>query len=107
MNETARVCQFYLRGRCKREKCEFKHPQEFASRQQTFSLVKPRLKRKVRDLDSDQEIFDSSDDDDEDLKDRLKLREEKKVFLFHPISYFCMILNSGKDKDSVFWIKKS
>ena len=68
-------------------------------------MVKPRLKRKVRDLDSDQEIFDSSDDDD--LKDRLKLREEKKVFLFHPISYFCMILNSGEDKDSEFWIKKS
>merc|ERR1712107_129613 len=69
--------QFYLRGRCKREKCDFKHPPEFASRQQAFSWVKPRLKRKVRDLDSDQEIFDSSDDDD-DLKDRLKLREERK-----------------------------
>jgi len=26
MGDTARVCQFFLRGRCQRQKCEFRHP---------------------------------------------------------------------------------
>ena len=28
MGENARVCQFFLRGRCQRQKCEFRHPAE-------------------------------------------------------------------------------
>eukprot|EP00092_Neocalanus_flemingeri_P036308 GFUD01039530.1.p1 GENE.GFUD01039530.1~~GFUD01039530.1.p1 ORF type:complete len:1126 (-),score=436.20 GFUD01039530.1:24-3401(-) len=26
MGDTARICQFFLRGRCQRQKCEFRHP---------------------------------------------------------------------------------
>ena len=26
MGDNARVCQFFLRGRCQRQKCEFRHP---------------------------------------------------------------------------------
>ena len=33
MSENVRVCQFFLRGRCKREKCQFRHPLEVAGSQ--------------------------------------------------------------------------
>ena len=61
MSENVRVCQFYLRGRCKREKCEFKHPQELVNRPQVSlsksgSVERSRSKdRKVRTYESDED----------------------------------------------------
>ena len=82
MSENVRVCQFYLRGRCKREKCEFKHPQELVNRPQQLlkgeSLERSRSKdRKVRIYESDEDRIDSSDDDSEELRERQRRRDER------------------------------
>ena len=83
MSENVRVCQFYLRGRCKREKCEFKHPQELVNtnRPQLLkgeSLERSRSKdRKVRKYESDEDRIDSSDDDNEELRERQRRRDER------------------------------
>ena len=79
MSENVRVCQFYLRGRCKREKCEFKHPQELVNRPQQLlkgeSLERSRSKdKKVRKYESDEDRIDSSDDDNEELRERQRRR---------------------------------
>ena len=80
MSENVRVCQFYLRGRCKREKCEFKHPQELVNRPQVSlsksgSVERSRSKdRKVRIYESDEDRIDSSDDDNEELRERQRRR---------------------------------
>ena len=82
MSDNVRVCQFYLRGRCKREKCEFKHPQELVNRPQQLlkgeSLERSRSKdRKVRIYESDEDRIDSSDDDSEELRERQRRRDER------------------------------
>lgn len=33
MGDTARVCQFFLRGRCQRQKCEFRHPADLLEKE--------------------------------------------------------------------------
>ena len=52
-----RVCQFYIRGRCQRENCEFKHekPEKSASdAKETQEMAAPVVARKVCDY-----LFDS------------------------------------------------
>ena len=47
-----RVCQFYIRGRCQRENCEFKHekPEKSASdAKETQEMAAPVVARKVCD----------------------------------------------------------
>ena len=48
-----RVCQFYIRGRCQRENCEFKHekPEKSASdAKETQEMAAPVVARKVCDF---------------------------------------------------------
>ena len=83
MSENTRVCQFYLRGRCKRDKCEFKHPGEIANSQQqryikSDSVERSRSKeRRVRRYESDEDRIDSSDEDAEEERERQRLREDR------------------------------
>ena len=45
-----RVCQFYIRGRCQRENCEFKHekPEKSATdAKETQEMAAPVVARKV------------------------------------------------------------
>ena len=71
MSESVRVCQFYLRGRCNREKCEFRHPVELGTSKKVInSQSKGRSRsreRRLRTDDSDDNI-DGSDDSDCDIR---------------------------------------
>lgn len=41
MGENARVCQFFLRGRCQRQKCEFRHPAELEKEKRPNGTDRP------------------------------------------------------------------
>ena len=86
MSENVRVCQFFLRGRCKREKCQFRHPLEVAGAQNHAELSNnPRARsrssdrRIVKSCSSDDAgMIDSSEDDEEEMKERQLFREERE-----------------------------
>ena len=67
-----RVCQFYLRGRCNREKCEFRHPVELATCKKVLnSQSKDRSRsreRRLRGADDSDDNIESSDDSDTDIR---------------------------------------
>jgi len=77
-NEIVRVCQFYLRGRCHREKCEFRHPANVGigvSQNKVKESVASDPLRKINYKSDDSS--DSSDDSDE-VRDRSRIRVERE-----------------------------
>ena len=64
-----RICQFFLRGRCQREKCEFRHPADRApvpgATAPTTGPTKPELPGIVPEkrpgFDSDEDVRGDSD----------------------------------------------
>ena len=88
MSENVRVCQFYLRGRCHREKCEFRHPANVGSGLSQNKIKESIASETVRRFNykSEDEPNDSSDDSDE-VRDRSRIRvEREKVVIAFCIS---------------------
>lgn len=84
MSENVRVCQFFLRGRCKREKCQFRHPLEVAGSQNhaeisNNSRARSRSsdRRFVKSCSSDDAGMIDSSEDEEEMKERQLFREER------------------------------
>ena len=44
MSDVPRICQFFLRGRCSRQKCEFRHPGE-----REFQALRDRARERERE----------------------------------------------------------
>lgn len=88
MSENVRVCQFFLRGRCKREKCQFRHPLEVAGSQNhaeisNNSRARSRSsdRRFVKSCSSDDAGMIDSSEDEEEMKERQLFREERAKVL--------------------------
>jgi hypothetical protein len=47
MSDVPRICQFFLRGRCSRQKCEFRHPGE-----REFQAIRERERERERKADN-------------------------------------------------------
>ena len=64
-----RVCQFFLRGRCQREKCEFRHPADKAPGAAASTAGTPKqdipgiVPEKRPGFDSDEDVRGDSDND--------------------------------------------
>ncbi len=44
MSDVPRICQFFLRGRCSRQKCEFRHPGD-----REFQVIRERDRERERE----------------------------------------------------------
>ena len=59
MSERTRVCQFFLRGRCQRQNCEFLHPKDLPERdrerEREREKEREREREKARERDRERE----------------------------------------------------